>query len=120
VLQQVGPQLLAVLVGLAADEGLHPERVLTDDQPADRLELLGAGQVDQPATRRGVLVHQLAVAQRLLDDRVELPDDAHWATCAPSARTPPRAQAGRSSVPGAARWDATSWDVTAISSAAAV
>src|SRR3712207_8238359 len=39
VLQQVGPQLLAVLVGLAADEGLHPQRVRADDQPADGLEL---------------------------------------------------------------------------------
>jgi hypothetical protein len=52
VLQQVRPQLLAVLVGLAADERLDPQRVLAGDQAADGLELLGARQVDQPAPGR--------------------------------------------------------------------
>ena len=86
VLQQEGPQLLAVLVGLAADERLHPQRVLADAEPAHRLELLGAGQVDQPDARAGVLVDQLGLAQRLVDDGVELLRPVRAVVIAPPGR----------------------------------
>src|SRR3954466_5741097 len=99
VLQQEGPQLLAVLVGLAAHERLHPQRVVADDQPAHGLQLLGPGQVDQPPSRRGVLVRQVALAEGLIDDGVELGErllpvyllPVHRATCTPgTARSGPR------------------------------
>ena len=51
-LQQPGPQLLAVLVRLAHHERLDAQRVLADDQVAQRLELVGAGQGDHVRRRR--------------------------------------------------------------------
>ena len=66
----------AVLVGLAHDERLDPQRVLADDQVTDRLQLVGTGQGHRERAVTGVLPGQILLGERLLDQ----PGDAAFMT----------------------------------------
>jgi hypothetical protein len=62
--QQEAVELLGVLVGLAADEGLDQQRVPADHEPAVGGQLVRAGQRDEELPLLGAGVRQARVVQR--------------------------------------------------------
>ena len=62
--QQPAVDVLVVLVGVAADERVHRDRVVADDQLARRRELALAGQVEDEDPGRRLLRLDLRLGQR--------------------------------------------------------